>query len=186
MKITFNTKAYWVGQSNRCYAGRIVGIYPENNRCLLVFDGETEGEQIAIPDLFPTKNDAVLSALKPFEENIRIIREKLAEWTNTRYKPEEREYIEIQLKKYEMAVEFLKSQLDESEVNQRKQLWHPASERPRFVQDDALLVFMNKGVSEFKTYRIFKSQIKDWESLTEDLFQWCYYSELMNAEVNHD
>lgn len=186
MKITFNMKAYWISPAYRCYAGRIVGIYPENNTCLFIIDGETEEERLETSKLFPTKNDAILSALKPIEETIKIIRKQLSEWTNPRYKPEERERKEIQLKKNEMAAEFLKSQLDESEVNQRKQLWHPASESPRFVQDDALLVFMNKGVSEFRTYRIFKRQIKDWESLTEDLFQWCYYSELMNAEVNHD
>ena len=185
MKITFNMKAYWISQSYRCYSGRIVGIYPENETCNFIIDGEEE-VRMEISRLFPTKNDAILSALKPIEENIRILREQLSEWTNPNYKPEERKRREIQLERNEMAAEFLKSQLDESEVNQRKQLWHPASESPRFVQDDALLVFMNKGVSEFRIYRLFKRQIKDWESLTENLFQWCYYVELMNAEVNHD
>ena len=71
MKITFNMKAYWISPAYRCYAGRIVGIYPENNTCLFIIDGETEEERLEISKLFPTKNDAVLSALKPIEENIR-------------------------------------------------------------------------------------------------------------------
>ena len=118
MKITFNMKAYWISPAYRCYAGRIVGIYPENNTCLFIIDGETEEERLETSKLFPTKNDAILSALKPIEETIKIIRKQLSEWTNPRYKPEERERKEIQLKKNEMAAEFLKSQLDENEVEQ--------------------------------------------------------------------
>ena len=99
-------------------SGRIIGIYPENKTCIFLIDGdcENEAQRMEISKLFPTKKEAILSALKPIEETIKIIREQLSEWTNPHYKPEERERKEIQLERNEMAAEFLKSQLDESEA----------------------------------------------------------------------
>ena len=64
-----------------------------------------------------------------------------------------------------------------------RDLWHPISERPRFIYGSEISLCFLCGVRGIVFHTVTQSQTEDWEYLTQGMEKWCYYIELMNAKT---
>lgn len=76
-------------------------------------------------------------------------------------------------------------------VPKKKPLWHPISEKPVFEKEVRLVImghYSNCGLPRICSIKIFEHHKTTWYSLFDgqDVKKWCYYNELLQAEVKDD
>ena len=119
MEITYNKPVYWMGGANRCEAGRITGFLEEIDEIVVEPDyAKSTAIRMELVHCFETKEQAIKSEIEKYEQKIEKTKKENKKFVLSREMLHGEHFNEKELndgttEKYQKAIVFLKSQLDE-------------------------------------------------------------------------